>query len=620
MTEMKRPGIVLVILLAIAAVRACLYAFVLIPPWQTPDEPGHFAYTREIADFGLRPPLPAERARLFSLIAASLREEEFWRYLRPASAAGARQRIYFALVMSGTLSGPRPALGAVAPAESEYLRSQREDEPATYYVIPALLSHLSSRIEDQLYLARGWSIVLYLATLAGVYLGLRLLAPDDDFVVWVGSALAALSPMPAFVGAACNNDVAAMAAATGTLAVLLWGIRRGWTARRLLLLLALLVAASLTKKTALFVWPTAAVALGLSYRPRGLTARRLVCLALAGGAALILGVVAALWPGAAASQWRDPATYRLATRAASAHAGRYALALAAPAETQPTQAQQELTYAAVVGLRGQDLELTAWVRNPDGRGFGYMAIYDGRTTQRVSFIASDQWQPLSLRYRAASDARRLGVTLNNGGVGRLLFDDLSWRDAGGRELLRNGDMERAARAGESWLARRGALAPGLQPRLWAAGSYRPAELARYGLYGALTLAGAWANFGWLTLPVSPVWYLLLAGAYALAGIGLWRGGWGDVNAAPARRAWVVLAVALALVVAQTFLPMIGTAWQPQGRYLFPALLPAGALLARGWRAWAPQVGRPLLAGALLVAMFAFEQVCMWGYLAPSYAR
>ena len=61
MTWMKRPGIVLVVLLAIAGVRACLYAFILIPPWQAPDEPGHYAYARELAEFGLRAPTPAQR-------------------------------------------------------------------------------------------------------------------------------------------------------------------------------------------------------------------------------------------------------------------------------------------------------------------------------------------------------------------------------------------------------------------------------------------------------------------------------------------------------------------------------------------------------------------------------
>jgi hypothetical protein len=63
--------------------------------------------------------------------------------------------------------------------------------------------------------------------------------------------------------------------------------------------------------------------------------------------------------------------------------------------------------------------------------------------------------------------------------------------------------------------------------------------------------------------------------------------------------------AAALILLQTALPMIGFVWQPQGRYLLPALLPIGVCLIVGlraglgqrWRRWA----EVLLLGTLLLA-------------------
>jgi len=623
-----RPGFVLAISLVAAGIRACLYAFVLIPPWQAPDEPGHYAYARELAEYGLRRVSAAERAVVQSQIATSLQEERFWSYLRPP-AAGARLRIYFALVQNGQGVGTRlaPDTGSYPVLDASYLNSQREDEPPLYYGVPALLFRLSRWIwqssesdplVSQLYLARGWSVVLLLVTILFVHLGLRELASDDRFVVAVGTALAALAPMPAFIGSACNNDVAAMASAAAVVWLLLRGLRRDWNARRLALLLALLVVASLTKKTTAFLWPLAAGAVCFRIRnpfPWGTWVSGTLVLAAAVG-------VAGAWPLPAASAWRNPATYQLAQRSAAVvHGGGYALLLDAPAGPAPVQVQQELPYNQVAALRGAELVLDFWVRGEGASGYGYVSLYDGNSVRRMGFRASpEEWEHVAVRYRVAGNARLLGVVLNNAGAGHLAFDDLSWQDSAGHELLANGGAERAARWSETWFARRRALSPSLWPHLFEVRSYDRASLARYALYVGLTLAGVWANFGWLTVPLAPAWYVLLALACGAAVIGLARAAVRRRGRPPAFwPGWLLAGLVLALIGAQTLLPMVGSAWQPQGRYLFPALLPAVALLARGWRDLAPPAGRSLWAGYLIVGFFAFEQVCIWGYLVPRYA-
>jgi 4-amino-4-deoxy-L-arabinose transferase-like glycosyltransferase len=100
-----------------------------------------------------------------------------------------------------------------------------------------------------------------------------------------------------------------------------------------------------------------------------------------------------------------------------------------------------------------------------------------------------------------------------------------------------------------------------------------------------TFRSFWAQFGWLAIVVDPRLYalFLLFGLLALAGLWwFWRDelpGWQS-----GRRAglWLLL-IALGLVVAEVIgynLSFI----QAQGRYLYPAMLPIGILLALGWLA------------------------------------
>jgi hypothetical protein len=65
--------------------------------------------------------------------------------------------------------------------------------------------------------------------------------------------------------------------------------------------------------------------------------------------------------------------------------------------------------------------------------------------------------------------------------------------------------------------------------------------------------------------------------------------------------------------------MLGSGWQPQGRYLFPALLPFCALLAAGWLELAPaRLPRAVWSGALVILLLIFDQIAFWGYLVPHY--
>jgi hypothetical protein len=80
----------------------------------------------------------------------------------------------------------------------------------------------------------------------------------------------------------------------------------------------------------------------------------------------------------------------------------------------------------------------------------------------------------------------------------------------------------------------------------------------------------------------------------------------------------VVAAFVCLILLQTFIPMIGSQWQPQGRYLFPAMVIFATLFAYGLRRLKKPVHwRPL--SALYVACFLLlDALCLLGYIVPHY--
>jgi len=158
-------------------------------------------------------------------------------------------------------------------------------------------------------------------------------------------------------------------------------------------------------------------------------------------------------------------------------------------------------------------------------------------------------------------------------------------------------------------------------------SYDTDSVKRYSLYALLTFAGFWANFGWLTLPLDPVWYAMLA-LLCLAlvvGLGLWfsdelrlwkRGR--DSLPTWQNKSVLLLLVGLCLILFQTFLPMIGRHWQPQGRYLFPAIIPIAMLLSLGWRRIYGRWGSDLGLMAWVAFFFLLHVLCVFHYIIPHY--
>jgi len=542
----------------------------VVPLWQAPDEPLHYEYACLLAEKG-RLLTPADISpTLQARILRSLAAHGFWEYL------------------GGSTPDPLPA--TFSETEDAWLSragTQVADEPPLYYLLPALICRLLPGIERQLRAIRGYSAALGAGVVLLGWLTARELWPARHMLSLAVAAWLGFQPMAAFIGASANNDALANLGGAALAFTLVRGSRRGWTKSRLLALVALTVLLPLSKKIGLFALPLTAVVLVVTAR-RMLSRRQRWCGALAVGGLVLALAVLALWPvpGQAAA-WGRRGTMRYDARTAvTAHSGTWSLTLPALSPEQQAWLVQTVPSNQVHRLRGQEITLRFWARSAEAAQ-AQITVDDGRdeTTQDVRL--TPRWQPSELHHRVAAEADRLRVLIASVAAGEGssagFFDDLSLRCADG-ELLRNGSVEAPKHRWEGWTAGYLRLPLWFSRGLFDPTSYDAASLKRYGFYLAVTFGNFWGDYGWLTLPL-PLWaYVLPALATLGAAVG-WR--WaGQLLPEPwQRRALTWLGLQAVLVAAVVLLPMIGRAWQPQGRYLFPALVPLAVIFVLGWRGW-----------------------------------
>ncbi len=115
----------------------------------------------------------------------------------------------------------------------------------------------------------------------------------------------------------------------------------------------------------------------------------------------------------------------------------------------------------------------------------------------------------------------------------------------------------------------------------------------------------WGQFGWMGVPMDTRVYhgLTVLSGLAILGLLLRLGGerhrW--PTRSPEERTGLAVLASLVVLSAASFGWYNLTFLQPQGRYLFPALVPIGVFLAAGWGEIARRARRPLAAGLLVAA-------------------
>jgi hypothetical protein len=131
----------------------------------------------------------------------------------------------------------------------------------------------------------------------------------------------------------------------------------------------------------------------------------------------------------------------------------------------------------------------------------------------------------------------------------------------------------------------------------------------------------WARFGWANVSVPNAW-ISTATVLSLLGIGITLGYWAygrfaGALSATAHRQLLFLCVTVLLNVALVLRYNL-YAYQPQGRFLFPSLVPLSILTLWGiWEVFKPPI-RGLLAAVAIGAMLTFNNMALFRYLVPVY--
>lgn len=573
----------LVLLLTLA--HGVIWWFVT-PSWTAPDEPGHYLYTRLLADFGRVPSLNDLDSDLEAPLIASLEATRWWDYEKRPVPHPLPERL-----------ADDPVLAASG--------AQIQDEPPLFYLPPALfLRWLDAQgLSDParaLRWLRLWSLALrFVAVIASLFL-VRCTWPDQPERTLGLGLLVGLLPMVGFIGGSMNNDVLALAwgAVAFTLLATASSLKR-W------LLAAAVIAAGpfLADKSLAYLWPLALVWSAMRWQ----WLRQRPWPALAG-----IGVIAALlllpnfrW----ASGWeRYPAL-------ASSRSPENALRLNDSRADYRLRLAQIISGKSVLALQGQPLVLEATFWGEPGSVLN-LRLTNSRQTQEKLCIAAATPQNCQISFVLDPRAGSMRVLAAVGELGRPeatgdIYLRLRLLDADGWDHLFNGDGRYPAPLGSplfAWLERSTSLPTGffaraLGPAAWDA----PAQF-RYLLFAAFTWASFWGWFGWLSRPL-PWWsYAMLAGFTLLAGWGLFRWGtaairrWRQRQITATDRLLALSLSAVLLILAQTWTPMLGQAWQPQGRYLFSALLPISVILYLGWEFALPVRWRPYLNPALFLGL------------------
>lgn len=596
---------ILVALAVIALARAILYVAVT-PMWQGPDEPAHFEYARLLTDLRRVPQRGEDTTALQREIIASLARHRFW-------------------VLVGQ---PRPDPLPQTFREDPWLRNagrQVGAETPLYYMLPAALLSVSDHLEVQVWLARLSSALLYpvLVVAAGVA-GRQLF--ERERLLHLGLPIAvAFAPMPTFMSAVVNNDALAnaLSACFFALAIRSWCGQRSRVASVTMWLVWLLSLA--TKRTNWFLFPVGIAALAAPIwrwaRERQVRWRSLMA------ATVIIGVptlVALLQPTPYPAGWHlAQGRSARASWLAEAHSGHKALLLSDVAVSERAVARQVIRLPAHAGRL---VLLRLWWRARAIPSRACVTLDDGVSITQSCHMPAETWEPYEVVHRLSPGAEYLRVAIGIGAreefeaTGVVAVDDVTLRAESGWIQLRNGGFETAARRIDRLLILLEDLLNLTVPikASWlSASSYTPALWGRYGWYVALAFVHFWGAFGWLQRPFPIGVYILLAGLAVLSFIGLagrrsrWKQ-WVDRSVVT----WMAGASLSALCF--TFLPMIGQLWQPQGRYLFPALVPLFSLWLIGLRSWLPVRLSPAWQRCLLIAWilwwWALDQTAIWRIL------
>jgi 4-amino-4-deoxy-L-arabinose transferase-like glycosyltransferase len=562
------------LLIGLTLVQGLFYSSVT-PPWQAPDEHAHYEYAALMGELNRVPSLADVRQDIQAEVTASMFAFDFWRLIKRQPVESPPVGFYRA----GNLTEYPPT----HVINNRYIYyPQVGDEPPLYYVLPALLYKLPAGQDAtfRMYLMRLASVFIWVGLSAAIWWAGQTLFTDRPWLALAALTVAVFNPMLNHIGTVLSNDGLAALWSTLVLGTLTLIFRKGITWRRMLSLSALVVLAILTKKSALWLVPT--VALAFLLMPQVPYRWRLgMGLALVGAAVATLALL--ILPTGEARYWQGGA--RVPDVGA---AGNHVLLV-----TEGEQVSQRVGRQRTVQVRGQSVVGQARLRSERPSQANVCLMVESSATQCQEISVDEQWRSVSARFAIPDQAERLEFVLTGTLTQQLWVDDVAMATDTGDSLLRNGSVE----SGVSWLERLlvtvgqplgignlvTSLFANLKPQLSTMKETLP-------LAWRVFFDSFWGNFGAaMVVSLKSPWPLLTRLAVSLGALG-WvlnvirrEVRWHSWQ----RRVLGMLGLALIFALAQTFLPLLAHSggWMPQGRFLFPAIWPVVTLLVVGWCGW-----------------------------------
>ncbi|MGC9335497.1 MAG: ArnT family glycosyltransferase, partial [Anaerolineae bacterium] len=219
---------------------------VSLPILEAPDEMWHYAYVRYLVRERRLPPWDVE---------SPVGQESSQPPLYYATAALATARMDASSPEAFLERNPHwgyPSAGTVNDNKNIFFH-EREGAEAFPWSDTARVVHA----------ARLVNLAFGALTVTFTYLLAREVFPDRLGLVVSATAMVAFSPQFLFISSAINNDAATSASSTIVIWLLVWGLRRGYTPRRVAMLGGAVGLAGLCKVSALALVPFVALALGL---------------------------------------------------------------------------------------------------------------------------------------------------------------------------------------------------------------------------------------------------------------------------------------------------------------------------------------------------------------------
>ncbi len=283
------PGArVITLLVLVASAVFGLALVVIIPPWQSPDEPTHFEYAKVLA-LGDPPWSPRSDPGLQEEIIGSLDRHNYWRYLRLEEPT------------------PLPRTFRQTPFLSAAPSQIGKNPPLYYFLASLILRWPAARsLEFELYRLRLFSLfftlltVILVAGCAGEVFG------RFSPLVPAATAVAAFIPQVLVIGTSVSPDPPINFIGAAVIYLVLRCRKNGFTPLRTALILCFLGLGLMINYKGLILLAVLSVVLLLHFLPRRRRAPAPV--RAAGGAGLVVLILAA---GYAALVWHFPEVARV---------------------------------------------------------------------------------------------------------------------------------------------------------------------------------------------------------------------------------------------------------------------------------------------------------------------